>query len=339
MNGEDLVDSIENIRSDTYRVDFLKKIKGIYITNDDYCNIISKFSSDTYKVDASKLLNKLIIGITTQSVIKLIGLVSSDTYKVNMLKTFKDNIYGFMTVINIKNIIYHMSGTYQVDILRNIVHKIDGLLLCSQVSDIINIVNSDTYKVEALKVLKNNIGEGSKSEIIKVISSDSYKNSAMEILITIATKNEDNHNYKQNFYNTYFNNNHNITHSFNTQYINDRDITRNINTIDSSYINNEVDDLKKEIAKIKEEKNIQLALLQSQLDHNNTSNKEEISEKNDIDCSICFERKKNILFNDCKHICVCEECVLMVKKNNINNDIFICPLCRLENYSFVKVFL
>ena len=39
------------------------------------------------------------------------------------------------------------------------------------------------------------------------------------------------------------------------------------------------------------------------------------------DCVICYENKPNILFLDCLHFCVCNEC-------NSNGGLSKCPLCR-----------
>lgn len=44
----------------------------------------------------------------------------------------------------------------------------------------------------------------------------------------------------------------------------------------------------------------------------------------DILCIICMEKKKDVLFQPCKHICLCYGCAIDLFKNTN-----LCPLCRL----------
>lgn len=54
-------------------------------------------------------------------------------------------------------------------------------------------------------------------------------------------------------------------------------------------------------------------------------------EKNSInECLICFENKKDILFQNCKHCCCCEEC-----SKNLSN----CPICRQPISEKYKIYL
>lgn len=47
-------------------------------------------------------------------------------------------------------------------------------------------------------------------------------------------------------------------------------------------------------------------------------------------CSVCLDRKKNIAFSPCGHVCICDQCDV-----NINS----CPLCRQQIATRHKVFL
>lgn len=53
-------------------------------------------------------------------------------------------------------------------------------------------------------------------------------------------------------------------------------------------------------------------------------------------CTICMDSVPDIVFMDCKHLCVCERCFTasMIYKNNM-----ICPLCRCEVKDTMKVFV
>jgi len=53
-------------------------------------------------------------------------------------------------------------------------------------------------------------------------------------------------------------------------------------------------------------------------------------ERDDLICSVCMSNKKNIYFESCRHICVCESCVTQLD---------ICPLCRVTIGSYTTVFI
>lgn len=49
-----------------------------------------------------------------------------------------------------------------------------------------------------------------------------------------------------------------------------------------------------------------------------------------IECKICFEKKADILFIDCFHVCTCLDCAFKVKNK--------CPICREIIKSSHKIF-
>ena len=50
----------------------------------------------------------------------------------------------------------------------------------------------------------------------------------------------------------------------------------------------------------------------------------------DEDCVICINTKPNILFCDCGHTCICEECYIALEDNK-------CPKCRSKNKVIRKI--
>lgn len=60
--------------------------------------------------------------------------------------------------------------------------------------------------------------------------------------------------------------------------------------------------------------------------HNDTTLDSSVAGLNaeDVLCIICMEKKKEVLFQPCKHICLCYPCSLDLFKNTN-----LCPLCRL----------
>ena len=50
----------------------------------------------------------------------------------------------------------------------------------------------------------------------------------------------------------------------------------------------------------------------------------------DLACKICFQNKSNVLFFPCKHLSVCAVCSLKIE---------ICPICRAQVASAIKVYL
>jgi len=47
-------------------------------------------------------------------------------------------------------------------------------------------------------------------------------------------------------------------------------------------------------------------------------------------CCICFEREKNILLLQCKHVCVCSNCV---------TTLTMCPICRSNISSNIQIYI
>ena len=47
-------------------------------------------------------------------------------------------------------------------------------------------------------------------------------------------------------------------------------------------------------------------------------------------CSVCIDKRKNIMFTPCNHVCVCEECSIKVSS---------CPICRGDIEKKTKVYI
>ena len=62
-----------------------------------------------------------------------------------------------------------------------------------------------------------------------------------------------------------------------------------------------------------------------------SADKSENSE--DLNCIICFKRKRNILFEKCGHCCLCEECLRKTEHKIIKKTqkiVYSCPICNNE---------
>jgi hypothetical protein len=55
-----------------------------------------------------------------------------------------------------------------------------------------------------------------------------------------------------------------------------------------------------------------------------------VSETQDNICLVCYDKKRDILFMPCNHLCCCDNC-----SNNINK----CPYCRVDIENKVKIFI
>lgn len=59
--------------------------------------------------------------------------------------------------------------------------------------------------------------------------------------------------------------------------------------------------------------------------------------KEGLQCSICYENQKCILLNPCKHCCMCATCF---KNINVNErEGIICPICNSFIHSIEKIYL
>ena len=56
---------------------------------------------------------------------------------------------------------------------------------------------------------------------------------------------------------------------------------------------------------------------------------ESVSPKSELQCVVCFDENKNIVFVPCHHLCCCEDCGATLQK---------CPLCRKGISDRVKIF-
>ena len=73
-------------------------------------------------------------------------------------------------------------------------------------------------------------------------------------------------------------------------------------------------------------------------DNNEDKSSENKHENNDdYICLICFERKRNILFEKCGHCCICEQCLQRIK-HKMNKTFkkleYFCPICNNENKKY-----
>jgi len=57
---------------------------------------------------------------------------------------------------------------------------------------------------------------------------------------------------------------------------------------------------------------------------------DDMDDKPDMKCCVCLDKNKNIIFNDCGHVCVCETCSAKVSK---------CPICRKVIITKKKAFI
>lgn len=64
------------------------------------------------------------------------------------------------------------------------------------------------------------------------------------------------------------------------------------------------------------------------------SNDQEES-SDDSACKVCFEKRKRVLLEQCKHVCLCSGCA----KKLISNGLIRCPLCNTVNTKCSVVFL
>lgn len=106
------------------------------------------------------------------------------------------------------------------------------------------------------------------------------------------------------------------------------------NRVQSLKPSNEIEKLKKELDELKSRK-VQIvgpsenAGLEGQPNEAKIQDDHEQLIENTL-CTICKDRKKNVLIEPCRHICVCEECNALVTT---------CPLCRVAKTSSKKVYL
>ena len=61
----------------------------------------------------------------------------------------------------------------------------------------------------------------------------------------------------------------------------------------------------------------------NKLNHDDDQDNESEDVPHDIKCDVCFIRKKTYVMLDCNHVCLCEQCSII-----IYNTTRICPICN-----------
>ena len=77
-----------------------------------------------------------------------------------------------------------------------------------------------------------------------------------------------------------------------------------------------------------EEQALRLTIIQEKFSKPKTESKEIVNEEKTFkseECIICLTKPPNVLFCNCGHLCVCEEC------NKTGESLEKCPICKNEN--------
>ena len=56
-------------------------------------------------------------------------------------------------------------------------------------------------------------------------------------------------------------------------------------------------------------------------------------------CVVCMDARKNVLLEQCRHVCVCAGCAESLRDAGPRRNVVVCPLCRTSNKSWQIVFL
>lgn len=56
-----------------------------------------------------------------------------------------------------------------------------------------------------------------------------------------------------------------------------------------------------------------------------------------LQCEICLEDETSILFNECKHICGCKDCVKIVRERE--NGMYKCPKCNIVSDQVTEIYV
>lgn len=56
-------------------------------------------------------------------------------------------------------------------------------------------------------------------------------------------------------------------------------------------------------------------------------------------CVVCMDARKNVLLEQCRHVCVCAGCAESLQRAGPRRNVVVCPLCRTSNKSWQIVFL
>jgi len=51
--------------------------------------------------------------------------------------------------------------------------------------------------------------------------------------------------------------------------------------------------------------------------------------ESDVCCSVCLDRRKNIVLFPCSHCCVCRVCFMQIERN--------CPICRVQVKGHIQI--
>ncbi len=173
VTAQQLLEMIQLVQQDTYKVDFLKVVlrTKIVLNIGDVKNILQSIKSATYQTDAIQYLIQGFQQIDAQDAVTLLQTIRADTYVVDALKEILSRLQ--MEAKDIAMLCRcAQSDTYKIDILK-ILPRMEQISRM-EISNILQCLRSDTYKIDAVKVLSYAITP-SWMYAIEHIASDTYK--------------------------------------------------------------------------------------------------------------------------------------------------------------------
>lgn len=358
------------IPSDSYKVETLRGWRLERVGDFQFCDLLGTFTSPSYMVSAARILidalpettaavmlicaadchsdsytaelvrvmsAKITEPFSVPVVVGVMSTVTNDSYKIDVLTLLVDCMVPIDSAPFIGNVVGAMhNDSYRVKAVRLLSHRLDpGLTISgSQAKEILGHFANDSYKIEALRSFRPWIGDDAGNEVIlHAFRLQSYLIEATKILAgSVSRPRPPVVSNKASGLGA--------TLSVSAGAIGAEQDTINRNNCSNDNNNDEeIRELREEVARAKEERAIALAMKAS-LEDQIASRPVAIEDagggeaaQESPKCVVCMDAAKCILPDGCDHLSLCEECARGVTRDGV----YSCPLCRLTSSRWRKV--
>jgi hypothetical protein len=359
------------IPSDRYKVETLRGWRLERVGDFQFCDLLGTFTSPSYMVSAARILidalpettaavmlicaadchsdsytaelvrvisAKITEPFSVPVVVGVMSTVTNDSYKIDVLTLLVDCMVPIDSAPFIGNVVGAMrNDSYRVQAVLLLSHRLDPALTISgsQAKEILGHFANDSYKIEALRSLRPWIGDDAGNEVIMHAFRQSYLIEATKILAGSVSRPRPPvvSNKASGLGAT-------LSVSAGAIGAEQETISRNNCSNDNNH-DEEIRELREEVARAKEERAIALAMKAS-LEDQIASRPVAIEDagggeaaQESPKCVVCMDAEKCVLPNACNHISLCEECARTLLRNGVVS----CPICRVESAGWRKVYV
>jgi hypothetical protein len=317
------------IKSDPFKVDYVKNLRNLSLSFQDIVYILTSISADPFRVEALKLsIRHIESPIAASQIYVVMRIISGDPFRVDAMCAIYAHLEDNISIHEVSKILHEVKGVpFKVKILDRIYKKISSDNPWPILSQF-----SGPYQTEVSQILLKITTRFAEKKLKQIPDADVVPDfDTFQIDTTGNLKTTDRVRTPKTKENT----NENIP---------PKSIDRSHPRIEITGKDREIYSPRKQLTTTKEERDKVLNDVEiSRAAEVNRDKREPGPSGDDNMCVICLENSKNVLLTDCRHLCLCGECIHNIEETSVDNQgretkTYKCPLCRKDNLSHILVF-